>query len=313
MTHIVLKSYGTVNHTPGRGMICSVAEAVNEDLISSSKQVPRYLHVKSVADIVTSDPTFAKGAPDTSSFTHRLMTLEGSPVDDHEDVEDELLPIALSGSRFAAADLIPKTTWGASLSNMLTDTSWQGIRHRYIDAVHGVCVACGTILNPPNAHELWDFYLPCDEIGNGDLGRQGIQRLSEVLILCPECHAMFHLGRAQIESFFDEAEARLMAVNGWDLPTCRRYESIIFERFKQHSFLKWTLDLSLLQGHVDGIAINIRWQPDESSGAATLKEMRPRNMNVPWSNSVRIVGIPWRMSREQSFRDMVRSPITHFD
>lgn len=135
-------------------------------------------------------------------------------------------------------DLIPATSWFASLANLLTRTSWEVLRAPLV-AHHGGCEDCGggTSLE---AHENW-LYEPYDE-------DSGVQSLSGIVVLCKVCHETRHLGLARMRGRFGLAFSRLCAVNRISTLEAPVYLREIESRWEIRSDMEWALDLRLPAG-----------------------------------------------------------------
>lgn len=262
----------------------------------------RFVKVEPLDELFQRHATVEIDHIDKTILGHTICTLDGVPATSDKAAADERLPIVLSSSRLALGDLVPKTAWGASLSNMLVKGYWRDIRLPLIEAVNGVCEACGVRRETLNAHEIWNYYLPVGVDGLVAHGHRGIQRLSRIAILCGDCHGMFHLGRAQQVGYLDEVEQRLMAINNWSADDYALYTSTVSARFSEHSKFQWVLDLSILASATDGLSITSRWSADSDLASAVLTEDRPRSGNLSWSSTTSIVGIPWKLSREKEYR-----------
>lgn len=132
-------------------------------------------------------------------------------------------------------DLIPSTSWHASLANLLSRKSWDLLRTEAAEAAGG-CEECGAA-GRIECHERWSY----DE-------RTGVQSLVRLRPLCPSCHETCHLGFARIRGRFDAAFGRLCAINRIRPEERRRYQAEIEGRFLRRSRRTWALDLARLSG-----------------------------------------------------------------
>ena len=151
-----------------------------------------------------------------------------------------VLPGVLRQRPAYGGELIPVTAHGSSLFNLLTAKDWKAVRVPLIEAQNQVCEACGRRQKKGlEAHEIWEYHVP-------EYGKQGIQRLQSIKILCNRCHAMYHLALARRQGRFDEVFFRLMALQRWDHLGAEQFLSDIDRRQELHNRFSWTLDLSVV-------------------------------------------------------------------
>jgi hypothetical protein len=132
-------------------------------------------------------------------------------------------------------DLIPSSSWCASLANMLVPSSWRMLR----EVTHlraGGCQDCGS-RDRIECHESWSY----DESA-------GVQTLRGLVALCSACHETRHLGFASVRGRYAFALSRLVAINRIERHEVAGYEALIFQRFERRSRMDWSLDLSMLRG-----------------------------------------------------------------
>ena len=132
-------------------------------------------------------------------------------------------------------DLIPATSWHASLANLLTKTSWDLLRTEAAHAADG-CEECG-VKTGIECHEAWTY----DE-------RTGVQTLKRLRALCTSCHETCHLGFARVRGRFEIAFGRLCRINRIRDDERKAYLTEIEGRFMRRSRRAWALDLGMLAG-----------------------------------------------------------------
>jgi hypothetical protein len=132
-------------------------------------------------------------------------------------------------------DLIPATSWHASLANLLTKTSWDLLRNEAGEKAGG-CEECG-VKTGIECHEAWSY----DE-------RTGVQTLVRLRALCTSCHETCHLGFARLRGRFEIAFGRLCRINRIRDDERRAYLAEIEGRFMRRSRRAWALDLGMLAG-----------------------------------------------------------------
>ena len=88
------------------------------------------------------------------------------------------------------------------------------------------------------AHEVWDY----DD-------RIHVQKLAGLVALCPDCHAVKHIGLTISRGREEQALRHLATVNGWSIEDARLYVEACFEVWSQRSNHDWTLDITWLEQH----------------------------------------------------------------
>ena len=135
-------------------------------------------------------------------------------------------------------ELVPKGQWGANLRSELPKTEWDRLRKATYKAAGYRCQICGGKGPkwPVECHERWRY----DE----DTKTQVLEGL---IALCPKCHEVKHMGRAQAVGNAERAMSHLMEINGWDAQTAFAYVDEAFGTWARRSQEDWTLDLSWLE------------------------------------------------------------------
>lgn len=133
-------------------------------------------------------------------------------------------------------ELIPDGCWGSNLRTVLPPEMWNAIRKDAYARAGGKCAICGDMTRL-EAHERWSY----DE-------ERGIQKLEDVIAVCPLCHAVIHIGRTQLKGDERAACAHYMKVNGVGYA---EYLHALGEANKVHArrnrVPEWTLDLGWLR------------------------------------------------------------------
>jgi hypothetical protein len=94
-------------------------------------------------------------------------------------------------------------------------------------------------VGPVEAHEIWVF----DD-------QTKIQKLEGIVALCPQCHLVKHLGRAQATGQYQKAISHLCKVNGWTKQDAELYIQVCYEVWSQRSRSQWQLDISLVDEYL---------------------------------------------------------------
>lgn len=206
------------------------------------------------------------------------------------------LPNLLHPTRLVIGDLIPHTSWGASLANLLTKASWDKLRHPLIDQVNHACQLCG-ISNLPSydVHEIWSYQMPThDDLiqsQSQDTVAFGVQKLEGLVVLCKKCHACFHLGLANAQGRLHPVLSRLRVINNWTAEQLSLYKKTVFQRWEHHSQVPWILDFSGLTHPDGGLTIISTWQPLDIEGLFSRNDQFTGISGIPWRLSV---SKPWQ-------------------
>jgi 5-methylcytosine-specific restriction endonuclease McrA len=134
-------------------------------------------------------------------------------------------------------ELVPETCWYSNIRSEVSNEDWDRIRKPLFRKAGYRCEICGGRgkLHAVECHEVWHY----------DDARH-VQTLERMIVLCPSCHQVKHIGLAQIQGHLEEAMAHLARVNGWDRRTTERYLDEVWETWRERSRHAWTLDLSVL-------------------------------------------------------------------
>lgn len=136
-------------------------------------------------------------------------------------------------------ELVPKGQWYDNLRSRLTGKAWDALRHACYEAAGHRCEICGGqgAKWPVECHERWEY----DEVNR-------VQKLVGLIVLCPACHEVKHMGLANVRGRGDIAMAHLMVVNGWTGPMANEHVKAAFATWRQRSAEQWTMDLTWLDG-----------------------------------------------------------------
>lgn len=133
-------------------------------------------------------------------------------------------------------DLIPKTSFFKNLRSMLTAREWDKIRVFVYEKAEHKCEPCGCFPRVLHCHEVWSY----DET-------TGVQKLTGLMAICPECHEVKHFGLAQMQGRGGLALQQMMKVNGIGLTAAREIVAEAFKTWTRRSQRTWTLDVSALK------------------------------------------------------------------
>lgn len=135
-------------------------------------------------------------------------------------------------------ELVPTSAWGNNLRSYLTDTGWKHVRQKSYREANYHCEVCGGQggngrTHPVECHEMWDFV-------------DGEVKLTGVISLCPPCHEVKHIGRAEATGNYGRALRHFMKVNGVDKDTAEAYIRKAAQLWRQRSEQEWSLNIDYL-------------------------------------------------------------------
>jgi type II secretory ATPase GspE/PulE/Tfp pilus assembly ATPase PilB-like protein len=134
-------------------------------------------------------------------------------------------------------ELVPRTCWYSNVRTNVSAAEWNVCKRYVRDRSGDRCEICGGVGArwPVECHEIWEY----DDTKH-------VQRLADLIALCPPCHEVKHIGRAEALGNLRRAERHLMAVNGWTNSEVTRYLRQVFDLWAARSLHNWTLDISML-------------------------------------------------------------------
>lgn len=135
-------------------------------------------------------------------------------------------------------ELVPSTAWNNNLRSYLTQEGWGFVRRKCYQEANHHCEICGGQggngrKHPVEAHEKWDFV-------NGEVVLRG------VIALCPPCHEVKHMGRAEATGNYARALKHFMKVNGCTKVESEKYFRECFSLWQKRSRLPWKLNIDYL-------------------------------------------------------------------
>jgi len=138
-------------------------------------------------------------------------------------------------------ELIPKTCHYSNVRTTIKLSEWDKIRRHIYNLAGYKCQICkniGTLQGYKHnleCHEVWEYN---DE--------SQTQTLINLEALCPICHLTKHIGRAIAMKKSEICIRHLTKINKWTLAATDEYIKCSFDKHKERSKHKWTLDLSIL-------------------------------------------------------------------
>lgn len=145
------------------------------------------------------------------------------------------------------ADLLPPSTHGSNLRGILDSRDWDRLRIPVCERANNACAICGAATmrsgrpSRPDCHEKWVFER---------VGRFPVQRLEQLVALCPGCHEVQHSGRARVRGREQNVLNRLMRLNHWTQEQADADLERAVRRARALAAFSWNLDLTALEGQI---------------------------------------------------------------
>lgn len=147
-------------------------------------------------------------------------------------------------------ELVPTSCWYSNVrSNVSTDT-WDRLQSLCFVGAEFRCQICHGVgpRHPVELHEIWYY----DD-------RRHVQRLDGLVVLCPDCHRVKHIGRAMQHGALIAALKHLAYVNQTTPELAAHQVRTALAVCHERSKVTWRLDISLLTKRF-GIRLNERGQ-----------------------------------------------------
>lgn len=97
---------------------------------------------------------------------------------------------------------LPAGAWSQNLRRVLSEAAWRQLSREV--RRDRTCHGCGVTGRALEAHEAWTV----------TAGQRALH-LRDVVPMCPDCHAVIHIGRTAVTGGLERAAAHLGRVNGW--------------------------------------------------------------------------------------------------
>lgn len=155
-------------------------------------------------------------------------------------------------------ELVPETAWYTNVRSNVSAADWNECKSFVRERSNDRCEVCGGRGRrwPVECHEVWEYDEQTETIedyrGNKfPIVTERIQRLVGLIALCPACHEVKHIGRAEATGHLERALTHLAKVNGWTLNLAAQYADGAFRQWRERSRYEWTLDISYLSEVLD--------------------------------------------------------------
>jgi len=135
-------------------------------------------------------------------------------------------------------ELVPKTCFYVNLRSELARVDWDRLRKLTYKANNYRCEVCGGKghKHPVECHEIWAYD---DE--------HKLQVLIGLEALCPMCHKVKHIGKAQVDGVMDVAIEHFCRVNDVGYAEAIDYIEDVFRIWRGRSLYDWRQDLSFIE------------------------------------------------------------------
>jgi hypothetical protein len=149
-------------------------------------------------------------------------------------------------------ELVPKSCHYSNVRTMVTPKQWDTIRFSVYDKANHKCEICGDnglnqgYKHRVECHEVWDY----NEI-------TGVQKLINLVSLCPTCHQVKHIGRARMIGKISECYKQLKKINHWTTEMIEKHISDSQLEYRIRSKMQWKLDISLLNKKPYDLNLNL--------------------------------------------------------
>ncbi len=151
-------------------------------------------------------------------------------------------------------ETVPSTSWYQNLRAFLPKHQWDRLRKQtYADAGY-CCQVCGDKGDkwPVECNEQWAYEKSASSLS-------GTQKLLRLTALCPACHSVKHMGKANLEGRVDIAFQQLKFVNSWTDEECEKHIEDAWETWDERSETIWIFDLSVLKKYgIDTVTVDAK-------------------------------------------------------
>jgi len=140
--------------------------------------------------------------------------------------------------RLLTIELVPKTCWYSNVRTNVPKEIWDKLRTATYKKANHICEICGGKGTkwPVECHEIWHY----------DDNRR-IQRLENLIALCPSCHEVKHIGLAGVNGRDHIAKKHLAIVNDWTKKQVDQYVTEVFKIWLTRSKHEWILNVEWLE------------------------------------------------------------------
>jgi len=137
-------------------------------------------------------------------------------------------------------ELVPESSWFNNVRDFVSARDWGKLKEITFSKAGSKCEICGSIGYkwPVECHEIWSYD---DETK--------FQILKGLIALCPDCHRVKHMGRANVTGKGEIAMEHLGKVNQWSYAETEHYIDQQFDVWERRSQHMWGLNLDWLDDY----------------------------------------------------------------
>jgi hypothetical protein len=152
-------------------------------------------------------------------------------------ISDEGLELLHALNPKLSVELVPKTCWYSNVRTNTTRAEWEKCKKYAKTKSNSKCEICGSVGSrwAVECHEIWHY----DDA-------TGVQKLLDLIALCPRCHEVKHYGYAELNNAGERAFLHLTEVNGWTPAVTALYLTLVNLQWEKRSTRPWVLDISVL-------------------------------------------------------------------
>jgi hypothetical protein len=142
-------------------------------------------------------------------------------------------------------ELVPNDMWYKNLRSPQSVHNWNELRSACYAASNHKCEICGDdgiaqgYRHSVECHEQWDYDF-----------ENGIQKLTGLICLCPNCHKVKHAGRSLINGELPLVVLQLMWVNDISQDDAHDYIESAFYTLENLNSTEWKQDLSYVDNYL---------------------------------------------------------------
>lgn len=134
-------------------------------------------------------------------------------------------------------ELVPKTAFFKNVRSEVSKKDWDILRRKAYRKYDYCCAICGGKGNnhPVECHEIWEYN-----------DSKHIQRLKDLVALCPSCHQVKHIGLSGMRGLGEDCIKHMMKINKSSREEAEQDISDAFHTWNDRSKHTWKCDISLL-------------------------------------------------------------------
>lgn len=138
-------------------------------------------------------------------------------------------------------ELVPATCWYSNVRTILPTKEWDRLRKLSYAEANYICEIC----SDSGINQGYRHALECHEIWEYN-DKTKVQKLKGLISLCPKCHLVKHIGRANAMGYQAVVFEHMMKVNDWTHKQVVTHVAKAFDQFQERSLHEWKIDLNVL-------------------------------------------------------------------